>query len=219
MDRILEPEVMDTHEEVENYVLMNNQIPNEAFIQRLCELGAFGKMLDIGCGSGEICLMAAEEFPDSEFIGIDLAEKMLTLANENLSKGKKRYCCSFEIADAKDLGFPPLSFDTVFSNTILHHIPEPALLLTEAWRVLKPGGLLLIRDLIRPSQLESVQTLVEKHASGENTYSKNLFHASLCASLNVAELKEIAGIISPSLEVVVDSDRHMSLQGRKPEVL
>ncbi|MCH2112102.1 MAG: methyltransferase domain-containing protein, partial [Planctomycetes bacterium] len=107
-------------------------------------------------------------------------------------------------------------FDTVWSNTILHHIPDPLPFLKDAHRVLRPGGVLLIRDLFRPESRERVAELVQLYAQNETPYSQELFRASLCAAFTVRELqelKEAAGLTE--MKVAVDTDRHMSLQGVK----
>jgi tRNA1(Val) A37 N6-methylase TrmN6 len=57
MDRVLEPEAMDTPEEADAYASMDHSEANTAFVERLFELGAAGHMLDIGTGPGQIPLL------------------------------------------------------------------------------------------------------------------------------------------------------------------
>ena len=54
MERELEPEYMDTEDEAASYAAMDHSAPNAAFVARLVELGAAGRMLDVGCGPGHI---------------------------------------------------------------------------------------------------------------------------------------------------------------------
>ena len=56
MERVLEPELMDTLEDATEYDEMDNSAENTAFVERLVELGAHGRMLDIGTGPGHIPL-------------------------------------------------------------------------------------------------------------------------------------------------------------------
>jgi len=213
MERVLEPEVMDTPEEADGYDAMDHAQPNRAFVERLIELGARGRMLDIGTGPGLIPLLVCERIDDARVVGVDLATHMLAHAERHKAASPHGDRVEFRLADAKGLDFEDASFDTVFSNTILHHIPDPEPFLAEARRVLKPGGVLLIRDLYRPETNERARELVREHASGETAFNQELFRASLCAALTPEELRAVAVAAGlDEAEIVVDSDRHMSLQ-------
>ncbi len=215
MKRTLEPEAMDTPEEADGYDAMDHSGPNTAFVERLLELGATGRMLDIGTGPGHIPLLVCEHIPDAQVVGIDLARHMLAHAERRLAASPFRARVELQLADAKGLAFPDHSFDAVFSNTILHHIPDPHPFLREAYRVLRPGGVFLVRDLFRPATPAAARALVELHAPDEAPYNRELFHASLHAALTPAELRDMASQLGlDDLELVLDSDRHMSLQRR-----
>ena len=215
MKRTLEPEVMDTAEEADEYDAMDHVAPNRAFVERLVELGARGRMLDIGTGPGHIPLLVCDALADARVVGIDLAETMLAHARTRLARSPHSERIRFELADAKGLKFEDGSFDVVYSNTILHHIPDPRDLLREAKRVLRSGGTLLIRDLFRPESEERVDELVREHASEASLNQRELFRASLHAALTSEELRAMAHEVGlGGAEVVVDSDRHHSLQMR-----
>lgn len=213
MQRELEPEVMDTHEEAHGYDAMDHVEPNRAFVDRLKQLGAHGKMIDLGCGPGDIPIMVAHALPESAVFGIDLSRNMLDIAHAKLKKESLGDRVEFHLADVKDLPFEADRFDVVFSNTILHHIPEPIDMLREAWRVLKPDGVLLIRDLFRPDDETTLDQLVQKHAGDCDAYQQKMFRDSLKAALTPDELRSlVADIGMTNIEVVIDTDRHMSLQ-------
>jgi ubiquinone/menaquinone biosynthesis C-methylase UbiE len=215
MERVLEVEVMDTADEAEAYQAMDFAVVNEAFIDRLVSLGAHGRMLDVGTGPGDIPLRVCARLADATVVGVDLSAHMLRHAELRRAASPVGDRVEFRLGDAKGLRFPDASFDVVFSNTILHHIPEPRDLLREARRVLRPGGALLIRDLYRPPTPARALELVALHAAGDSAEQKELFRASLCAALEPDELRAAArdaGI--EGAEVTVDSDRHMSLQLR-----
>jgi len=213
MDRILENEVMDSAAEAEEYDAMDHAEPNAAFVERLAELGARGRMLDLGTGPGSIPLLVCARIPDCTVLGVDLADSMLAIAEARLLASPFAERVEFRRADVKALPFEDASFDAVFSNTILHHIPEPADMLREARRVLAPGGALLIRDLYRPPSPERAGELVALHAADAGPRQRELFRASLGAALTCAELRILAdGCGLAAAEIVLDSDRHMSLQ-------
>jgi ubiquinone/menaquinone biosynthesis C-methylase UbiE len=194
---------------------MDHSGPNQAFVDRLVELGASGRMLDIGTGPGHVPLMVCERIPECTVVGVDLAEHMLAHAERHRAASPHRERIAYRRADAKGLDFADGEFDAVFSNTILHHIPDPRPFLAEAWRVLRPGGALLIRDLFRPDTPERADELVALHAADETPYQQGLFRASLHAALTVSELRELAAEAGLcGVELAVDTDRHMSLQKR-----
>ncbi|MCC7386510.1 MAG: methyltransferase domain-containing protein [Deltaproteobacteria bacterium] len=216
MERVLEPELMDSAEEAEAYDRMDHSLPNEAFVARLFDLGARGRMLDIGTGPAHIPLLICARDPEARILAIDAADSMLEVARANIAASPHAGRIILEKRDAKNLEQPDHSFDTVYSNTILHHLPDPLPFLREAWRVLKPGGVLLIRDLFRPESPGDADRLVELHAAGATPYQKDLFRASLRAALTPEELRGmIAEAELPGVEVVIDTDRHMSLQTRR----
>lgn len=213
MKRILEPEVMDTVEEAAEYDAMDHTGPNASFMERLLELGAAGRFLDIGTGPGHIPLLICEELPGSSVLGVDLSENMLIHANRHREGSAFVERIEYKLMDAKDLELPDGHFDAVYSNTILHHIPDPRPFLSEAYRMLRPGGALLIRDLFRPESEERRDELVELYAVGASENQRELFRASLHAAFTPDELRAIADEAGlKSAEVVIDSDRHMFLQ-------
>lgn len=213
LERTLEPEVMDTPEEAQSYDAMDHGGANEAFVRRLVELGARGRMLDLGTGPGHIPLAVCDAIPDCEIVAVDLAQSMLAIAERHRGSSPHRDRVRFERADAKGLPYPDASFDAVFSNTILHHIPDPRPFLREARRVLAPDGVLFVRDLFRPTTARVADALVAHYAGTETPRNQELLRASLHAALTPRELRALAdeaGLTEAVL--VIDSDRHMSLQ-------
>lgn len=216
MKRVLEPEYMDNEKEALDYDAMDHEQVNGAFVERMIELGLTGRILDLGCGPGHIPPMIIDRISDvQEVVGLDAASSMLILAEKRRASATRPEAIAYVLGDAKGLPFEDNAFDGIVSNTVLHHIPDPVPFLKEACRVLKDAGGLLIRDLFRPDHPDQVQHLVHLHAREANDEQKALFHASLCAALTPAELRQAArdaGI--RNFEVVIDSDRHMSLQKR-----
>lgn len=219
LERVLEDEVMDTVEASAEYDAMDHSAANEAFVERLVELGATGLMLDIGTGPGHMPILVCRRIADATVMGVDLAREMLAIARRNKQASEFDDArIKFELADAKDLQFEDGAFQCVFSNTIVHHIPDPTPMLAEAWRVLHPGGVLLIRDLLRPNTVERLDALVAEHTAEATEHQRRMFRESLHAALTPDEFRAMARAagIPDTVELVIDTDRHMSLQGRKP---
>ncbi len=100
------------------------------------ELGAGKKVLEIGYGIGTDLLTWCLE--GAEVYGIDITEEHHRLADLNFKLHNLK--ADLRIADAADIPFPEGYFDIVYSNGVLHHTPDTVRCISEAYRVLKPGG-------------------------------------------------------------------------------
>jgi ubiquinone/menaquinone biosynthesis C-methylase UbiE len=103
------------------------------------------RLLDVGCGPGTITLGLAAAVSPGEAVGIDVEETVLDRAR-TLAKQERAANLRFEQASAHTLPFDDDTFDAVFAHTLLEHVPDPRLVLTEMRRVLRPGGVLGVRD-------------------------------------------------------------------------
>ncbi|MCA8942643.1 MAG: class I SAM-dependent methyltransferase [Planctomycetes bacterium] len=217
MERILEPEYMDTPEEAHGYDAMDHSAANQSVVSAFLEAGgdACREILDIGTGPGDIPLLLAAANPSARITAVDAAETMLGLARQKVARAGLEDRITLRAADAKSLPFDDGAFDGVISNTILHHIPDPVSYLAEAGRVLGRGTL-LIRDLCRPTDRDAAERLVALHAAQENEYQQKLFFDSLCASLTLDEVRDAlrrAGLADASLAMT--SDRHYTIALRR----
>lgn len=208
---------MDTEVEAHSYAAMDHTAANQSVAERFFALGGgHGFTLDIGTGPGDIPILMASRRPGGRYVAVDAAWEMLKLARERVSSSGLAERIFLHQADAKRLPHATDSFDAVFSNTILHHIPEPIDLLHEAWRVLKPGGVLLIRDLYRPATETDAWALVDLHAAGATADQRRLLFDSLHAALTLEEARELvaaaAGMAGATVEMT--SDRHYTIECR-----
>jgi len=110
------------------------------------DAGEGSRILDLGCGTGNITALLRERFPEAAVCGVDPADNMIELATDRFRSDKK-----VEIRKGEGTRIPFVSdhFDYVVSNLALHHVlPESrSLCAAEIARVLKPGGRLVYADL------------------------------------------------------------------------
>ena len=159
---------------------------------------------------GHIPRLVCERIGSAHVVGVDLSENMLAIARRHLANSPFGDRIEYRPADAKGLDFPNSAFDTVFSNTILHHIPDPRKFIVEALRVLKVGGVLLIRDLFRPPDEPTLDSLVATYAGNDTPHQRQMFCDSLHAALTPDELRTMVADLD--VKVAVDTDRHVSIQ-------
>jgi ubiquinone/menaquinone biosynthesis C-methylase UbiE len=96
-----------------------------------------------------------ERYPHLNLTGIDLSEWMIAGARQRARN--KGYDIRFEVADVLALPFPDASFDVVYSFGSAKHWPDPMKGFGECWRVLKPGGELLVADATSDATPQEVE--------------------------------------------------------------
>jgi ubiquinone/menaquinone biosynthesis C-methylase UbiE len=192
MDRILEPEVMDTWLEATAYDAMDFTAVNMAFATDAIALDPEAvKVLDMGTGTACIPILMCQQRPQYLFTGIDLAQSMLIIGQRNIEAAQLTQRIRLERVDSKRMPYPDLEFDMVVSNSLVHHLPEPLSLFQEIKRLVKIDGAILIRDLIRPENDLSVNELVTKYGGDYDPRQQQLFQDSLKAALTLAQIREL----------------------------
>jgi ubiquinone/menaquinone biosynthesis C-methylase UbiE len=210
LPRILEPEIMDTPQDARDYDSMDHTAVNRCFVADFLAVCANpSQVLDLGTGTAQIPLLLCEQASKCHITAIDAAQEMLNIAAKNVATAKFGSRIELVCSDAKALSYADNTFDAVISNSIVHHIPQPAAVLAEAVRVTRPGGLLFFRDLFRPPNVATLQQLVERYAGEANPHQKQLFSDSLHAALTVAEAQSLVVALGfPASTVQATSDRH-----------
>ncbi len=99
--------------------------------------------IEVGAGSGAIARRMAGRSGSGSVIGIDPSEGLINSAKE---LGKDVSNLEFEVGDGSSLRFSDNSIESVVMHTVLSHVPSPEALLVEAFRILKPGGKVVICD-------------------------------------------------------------------------
>ena len=142
-------------------------------------------MLEVGCGTGNLSLLAKRLNPAADVTGIDPDPKALARAHRKAQRS--RVVVRFDLAYAEQLPFPEASFDRVLSALMLHHLDSNAKVpaLREVCRVLKPGGSLHLADFD-----------AGEHARGLHGFLASLVHArhTRVVRSQVLDLMQDAGL-------------------------
>lgn len=211
LPRVLEPEVMDTAEDARDYDAMDHAAVNRAFAADFLAAfpGVSGPVLDVGTGTAQIPIELCRQSPTITVVAIDLAAEMIRLAERNVAAAGLADRVRLEVVNARALPYPDGSFPAVISNSIIHHIPEPAECFAEMVRVCRAGGALFVRDLLPPETEQELDHLVDTYAAGANDHQRALFAASLRAALTPAEVRALVGRSGFAPDTVRQtSDRH-----------
>jgi phosphatidylethanolamine/phosphatidyl-N-methylethanolamine N-methyltransferase len=103
--------------------------------------GPAGEVLVVGVGTGlELGLLAKS----LRVTGIDLSTRMLAIARERVARRALRQVKTLQVMDAAALDFPAARFDVALAPYVMSVVPSPARALDEMWRVLRPGGQIVI---------------------------------------------------------------------------
>ena len=132
------------------------------------EVPAGSKLLDLGCGPGEVLVRLASIAPAIEATGADIDPAMIERAERKADRALTRGATgrpAFVVADAASLPFADASFDVVISSFSVHHWPDRHAGLAEAMRVLRPGGRAIVWDIAPPHPTE-VEAAPSAHGHG-----------------------------------------------------
>jgi ubiquinone/menaquinone biosynthesis C-methylase UbiE len=217
LPRILEPEVMDTDEEAVEYNTMDHSAVNRVFVDDLLRLvNVETRVLDVGTGTALIPLELCSRGKQWHVVAVDLAKAMLEVAAKNIVAAGLGQAIELRLVDAKRLPFEDGEFPAVMSNSIIHHIPDPADCLAEMVRVVSPkNGLLFVRDLLRPADEGQLRQLVQAYAGDSDAHQQKMFAESLHAALTLDEIRALAGRFGISPDCIQQTtDRHWTLAWR-----
>lgn len=218
--RTAEPqELMLDDEQVSAYSQADFTISDQAFFDRLMQSlpkTKLNKVLDLGCGNGAIAKQIAADPGSTSVTAVDGSKAMLEQAQTNLDsriQSKLKFIRAF-IPDGLTSLAPP--YDTIVSNSLLHHLNDPLDLWHSIRAMGRPGTRVHVMDLIRPPSKVTAQNLVEKYANSSSPVLKRDFYNSFLASYRVEEV--LAQLILCDLPFSVEqcSDRHLLISGVIP---
>jgi len=216
LPRVLEPEIMSTAEEAGEYDAMDFSATDQLFAERAAELARGARWIfDIGSGNAKIPLViGALAAATARICAVEMSAEMLAAGVRNRGRaGADGRRLLFLRADAKRLPLPDACAELVTSNSLVHHIPDPRAVFREIARIVRPGGSILIRDLVRPDSEDELAHLVGLHAAGSSELQRRLLSDSLRAALTPSEVRDLlreCGLAGVSVTQI--TDRHWSAE-------
>ncbi|WP_244281844.1 trans-aconitate 2-methyltransferase [Synechococcus sp. UW140] len=225
---------MEAPHQVEAYASADFSASDAALLERFaglcnqhaCHAGREQVLIDLGCGPGNISERLAQAFPGSTVIGVDASSPMLAMARQRQASamppmGHVSYLQATlaqlvsPTTDSKPL--PLGAASAVVSNSLLHHLHQPAQLWQATLRLAAPGALVLHRDLRRPDDPGAALALQDLHLGAAPEVLRRDYLASLHAAFTMTEVRQQlndAGL--HCLEVVEVNDRYLDVIGRLP---
>jgi len=144
------PDVAAAFEKMTNFLPF--KLLHRKVLSQLKNYNPNGKLVDIGCGSGNVIIQIAKKFPNLDLIGVEISSEILELAKKRAFETKLNEKIDFKNGSVEKLPFPDNSIDFMLSTLSLHHWQEPTRALKEIYRVLKINGIILIFDFRRDSR-------------------------------------------------------------------
>ena len=140
-------------------------------IPQLLDLKRNSSVLEVGCGSGGYALHLAEKV-GCRLVGLDINASGVRNANQlALARGLASQACFEQCDVSKNLPFDDKTFDAVFSNDVLCHLPGRPEVLGEMFRILKPGGRMLFSDALVVGGMLSHEEIATRSSIGFYVYS------------------------------------------------
>jgi ubiquinone/menaquinone biosynthesis C-methylase UbiE len=210
---------MDDAEQAHAYASADFSIAHDSFVahvHRTCgPLG--GVVVDLGCGPADVTVRLARANPAATFVGIDGSPAMLALGRERVDReglSDRIRLARVHLPDDEAVG---TGFDAVVSNSLLHHLADPATLWQAVRAAGRRGAPFAVMDLHRPASRVVLDDLVARHTVGAPPGLVHDFGASLEAAYTADEIREqLAATDLRSAVVDVVSDRHVLVTGRLP---
>lgn len=222
MNRVLEPELMLSKKQVMAYSKADFMQSDQYFVQMIqsrISNQTPKKIIDLGCGPGNISFLLAITFPHAEVVAIDGSLTMIEMAEEihtnqytsikNLKFIKSKIPISGSLIN--EMG----NFDLIVSNSLLHHLHNPEVLWQDILKLAKNNAYLYLGDLVRPDSKQSALNLLDQYASDADEILKEDFYNSLLAAFSVDEvkiqLKQRPQLVKVKVNKV--TDRHLHIYG------
>ena len=216
MKRTPEPELMENPVQAAAYAHADFTAPNRLFIEQferyLGPSAETGHLIDLGCGPGDILLELANRLPAWRLVGVDGSAAMLEFAEQRTTRALAQRLRWVQ-AKLPALGNANGHYQAVISNSLLHHLAEPATLWGTIRGQLAAQGAYFVMDLLRPCSEAQAAAIVTNYAADESKILQHDFYQSLLAAYRPGEVRaQLAAAQLPG-QVRIISDRHLIVYG------
>ncbi len=214
-----EPELMDDPVQARAYHEADFAEPHQrlvdAFVARFPDIDA-DTVVDLGCGPADVTVRVALALPQARVVGVDGAEEMLALGRQRVAAAGLTARVRLERVLLPSASLTSRRFGAVVSNSLLHHLHDPAVLWDTIGAVADPGAPVFVADLRRPPDTATVDAHVERYAAGEPEVLRRDFAASLRAAFTPEEIVDQLGAAGLAhLAVEPDGDHHVLVWGHR----
>ena len=216
MERVLEAELVDDPDQAAAYAQADFAEENQGFVDRFREYFPTivdGHLVDLGCGPADIPLRLLRALPTCRMTAVDASEAMIALARTAVIAAGLDGQIALRCERVQTLAMSAPA-DGVISNSLVHHLPNPLQFWHAVRRLVKPGGAVLVMDLLRPESEEDARGIVEQYAAEESPILRRDFFNSLRAALTEDEVAaHLAQMNLSRLLIDVIDDRHWVVSG------
>jgi arsenite methyltransferase len=162
-------------------------------------------VLDLGSGAGFDCFLAASRVgPRGKVIGVDMTPEMLDKARENIRKGNYENV-EFRLGEIENLPVADNAVDVVISNCVINLSQDKPRVFKEAFRVLKPGGRLMVSDIVLLGDLpQAILNSVEAYVGCIAGASKKSDYLEAIRAAGFAEVKVLDETVFPTGDMAND---------------
>ena len=218
MDRVVEPELMNDPEQVLAYSYADFEEAHQSvidnFAQIFPDIEPLHRVLDLGCGSGDVTVRFAHHYPRCKIDAVDGAEEMLKQANVLIEEHSLSERITLHHQQLLNCMFQNENYDAIISNSLLHHLHEPQHLWSIIKQLATTDTAIYVCDLLRPDSIQAASNLVDQYANKEPEILRKDFYNSLLAAFTPDEVRiQIDNAELYSLNIDIVSDRHMLIYG------
>jgi len=219
MRRIPEPELMDDPVQAAAYAAADFSEPHGLFIEKFREVfpgkNITGHVLDLGCGPADISIRFARAYPECHIDGVDGARAMLDEGEAAVKRSGLQQRIKLIQGVIPDLELQQKKYQVILSNSLLHHLHNPAVLWQCLSKLVTEDTLVFVMDLMRPQSEQDAEMLVNTYCGNEPDILRCDFYNSLCAAFSPKEIKlQLEDADLQGLEVEVITDRHLIVHGK-----